>query len=278
MHSAAVAFFVVIVILIVWQMARCYRWNWSLREALRPGSGTRIYRGVGFGNDADETPVAAGVVRSAPVFDMTHTYWDGVAHTSCDECPNTTVCPSCPQSKRGEHFVVRGGGEMQRTRVLDSYNVPVHDGDVEPFAPMPIAAPRAHTEPPSEPFSGEPERYGGLIAHGIDVEDVTADATRCGVLPDVFTPDPDYVSSRERMGAVTCGGLRARKVERGASQPSDEGRSMHEGAARPRSVEPGGVLGLLYGEVMGLSNCPYSGQSCELRNSYGYLYDLDCSD
>lgn len=60
---------------------------------------TKIRRGVAFGNDADETPVAAGVVRSAPIFDMTYTYWDGVANASCDECPNKILCPNCPRYK-----------------------------------------------------------------------------------------------------------------------------------------------------------------------------------
>ena len=62
-----------------------------------PFRGTRIFRGVGTLNDADEIPVAAGIINSSPLFDYTYTYWDGAKLTSCDDCASSYICPQCPQ-------------------------------------------------------------------------------------------------------------------------------------------------------------------------------------
>lgn len=67
---------------------------------------TKIRRGVGFGNSADEIPVAAGVVHSAPIMDMTHTYWDGHSLASCDECPSIEICKGCPNITSNIHKLV----------------------------------------------------------------------------------------------------------------------------------------------------------------------------
>src|SRR5689334_8731642 len=72
---------------------------------------TRILRGVGQANEADEVTVASGIITSAPLMDYTHTYWDGNKFTSCDECPNSVVCPGCPQFR--ENFYNPNGGLIQ---------------------------------------------------------------------------------------------------------------------------------------------------------------------
>lgn len=81
---------------------------------------TKIRRGVGFLNDADEQPVAAGVIHSAPVLDYTYTYWDGAKEESCDACPNKTVCPECPQFKSSEGFEVNVTASAPDTRIKDA--------------------------------------------------------------------------------------------------------------------------------------------------------------
>jgi hypothetical protein len=80
---------------------------------------TRIRRGVGFLNDADEQPVAAGIIHSAPILDYTYTYWDGEKATSCDECPNEIVCPKCPQWSTTEHLDLSIGGHGNGAAVAD---------------------------------------------------------------------------------------------------------------------------------------------------------------
>jgi hypothetical protein len=60
------------------------------------GSGTRIVRGVGLANDADETKLGGGIITSQPIFDRTYTYFDGTELVSCDECPNPVLCQGCP--------------------------------------------------------------------------------------------------------------------------------------------------------------------------------------
>lgn len=84
------------------------------REAM-----TRIRRGVGFLNDADEWPVAAGIIHSAPILDYTYTFWDGAKHASCDECPNEIVCPKCPQWAVTDHFNLAVGGHDDGAKVVD---------------------------------------------------------------------------------------------------------------------------------------------------------------
>ncbi len=75
----------VLVLILIWQVC-----------AVGKETMTRIRRTVGVYNDANEIQVAAGVVNSVPIMDYTYTYWDGQQVTSCDECPNATVCPHCP--------------------------------------------------------------------------------------------------------------------------------------------------------------------------------------
>lgn len=70
------------------------------------GSGTRIFRTTGVYNEANEIQLPPGIVTGTPVFDYTHTYWDGVSDRSCDECPNPAICPKCP--KYTENFSIVG--------------------------------------------------------------------------------------------------------------------------------------------------------------------------
>lgn len=86
---------------------------------------TRIRRGVGVLNTADETPVAAGIIHSTPIMDLTHTYWNGVENTSCDECPNAESCPRCPQYAR-ERF--DNTDQDVYTNVDDDVLPEYHDG------------------------------------------------------------------------------------------------------------------------------------------------------
>jgi hypothetical protein len=60
------------------------------------GTGTRIFRGVGVANLADERQLGGGIITSQPLFDMTHTYFDGREMVSCDECTNPVLCQGCP--------------------------------------------------------------------------------------------------------------------------------------------------------------------------------------
>ena len=106
----------IIAILLVIVITTCYN-----KEHM-----TKIRRGVGFLNDGDETPIASGIIHSAPIFDLTHTYFDGTADVSCDECPNRTICPKCPQYKTVERFGLSTGLpiNLQIEGYFDSDNQP----------------------------------------------------------------------------------------------------------------------------------------------------------
>jgi hypothetical protein len=65
----------------------------------------RIYRGVGVINDADEQPIAAGIISTSIIPDpLAPRYWDGKQYKSCELCPNGIICPHCPQYAATEAF------------------------------------------------------------------------------------------------------------------------------------------------------------------------------
>ncbi len=150
MHCLLKALVIFILIVLIWRMSQ---------ENM-----TKIRRGVGFVNDADEIPVAAGVIHSAPILDYTYSYNDGAYLASCDECPNKFVCPGCPQFKSNsaghpkqkntdtgadqklsltEYFRIRGGGESPREMILDSgYEHEEH------FTPLSQSAPSCGSPDP----------------------------------------------------------------------------------------------------------------------------------
>ncbi len=132
-----------------------------------PGKGpsehmTRIHRGVGVLNDADEIPVAAGIVASTPLMDYTYTYWDGERNVSCDECPNETVCAgSCPHMtitrNSTEHFDLAVGTHDDASRVIDlpqEYTSSREHSGAVSTKHTSMTAGRAINRLPSEPTRG----------------------------------------------------------------------------------------------------------------------------
>ncbi len=126
LHIILIAVLLFLLILMIWTMwpaggsgaTRSYPPG-QIKEAM-----TRIHRGVGVLNEADETPVAAGVVNSAPIMDYTYTYWDGSRDVSCDECPNEIVCAgSCPHMTvtrhASEHFDLSVGNHDESASIID---------------------------------------------------------------------------------------------------------------------------------------------------------------
>lgn len=94
------ALLLVLVIIIIFTL-------YCTRESVESliGRGTRIFRTTGVYNEANEIQLPPGIVVGTPVFDYTHTYWDGYSHRSCDECPAKEMCPKCP--KYQENYSVR---------------------------------------------------------------------------------------------------------------------------------------------------------------------------
>jgi hypothetical protein len=94
-------------------------------EHLR-GQGTRIFRTTGVYNEADEVRLPPGIIVSVPVFDYTHTYWDGKSNRSCDECPSKFMCPNCPKYKENMgNGLVTGIGPLgvdSRTGMMKIFN------------------------------------------------------------------------------------------------------------------------------------------------------------
>lgn len=91
-----IACLAVIVFVLIWYNLKNIQ-NVKEKITNRVNTISMIRRAVGFDNDADEIPVASGVIHSAPILDYSHTYWDGARYSSCDQCSNGIICPNCPQ-------------------------------------------------------------------------------------------------------------------------------------------------------------------------------------
>ncbi len=192
-------------------------------ERLIGRRGSRIFRGVGVLNDADEIPVAAGIISSTPIMDMTHTYWDGKYVTSCDECTSGLLCPNCPQ------YGGSGGTYLANTE-------------------------KFHTEPNVE----------------ANYDDNIYDDTP-GAINDL---KPDYMSSREKMGA--CSGKQARtavKLENIESntQPEDKFGVVTLGGSRinNRLSSANSLTAYTLGVDM---DAEPTDTIREYRSSFGYIY------
>lgn len=86
------------------------------------GQRTRIMRTVGTTNASDEGSGMPGVITSMPLLSYSHTYFDGTGLSSCDECPNATLCPDCPQYR--ETGVLHGSalhGSMITSGATESF-------------------------------------------------------------------------------------------------------------------------------------------------------------
>lgn len=102
MHKVLIAILIIITLVVLYR---------STMEKM-----TKIYRGVGMYNTGNDPirQVAAGVVNSGIMADYTNTYGEGGGYVeSCDLCPNSIVCPHCPQ------FKVTDDGSMAQTAVHD---------------------------------------------------------------------------------------------------------------------------------------------------------------
>lgn len=141
----------------------------ATREGLT-GSRTRVFRGVGVRNEADERPLGGGIITSQPLFDMTYTYFDGNRLVSCDECPNPVVCQGCPNmTPIDDTFDMepRGRAGAARTPVIGTVSrvrgSTEDKFDVEPPAMVKKGASRAHPAASAVLLMGsEPREYVGI--------------------------------------------------------------------------------------------------------------------
>ena len=112
---------------------------------------TKIYRGVGFYNTGNDPmgQVASGIVNSGIVADYAHTYDEGGYVESCDLCPNSIVCPHCPQ------FRVTDTGSAVSTLVED---IPVEHmkADMRSECHSAVRMKPAHMGPPLGMFHKQP--------------------------------------------------------------------------------------------------------------------------
>lgn len=241
---------------------------------VRPGeSMTRIRRTVGVVNTANETQVAPGIVNSVPIMDYRYTWTDGIRIYSCDECPSRGMCLRCPQFHVTPIESMEGGSDAS------------------------VGVSPVHTLVAGEsPDHGHGDNLGKTITEvkhraPVNISDTQSEFTdddlnligACSgreLLP-AFDLDPEFVSSRERVG---CGGASIRVGKRFYGVPENIGINNDCIADGDRMVLPGvtcskGVSStkLLYNNVLGLpSPSPFTA-SCEFLGPQGYLYKETCA-
>jgi len=233
-----------IIILMVW-------FRRPIKESM-----TKIRRGVGFGNDADETQVAAGVIHSAPIMDMTHTYWDGTAHVSCDECPSRGICPRCPNMV-SEYFTNEPGNWSQGGDPM------LPDDRATPDVPLPMNFDElAHLEAPFD--FGDLGSYGRWPGPSSDwpVDDSCRPEAR--VIPGACGRKGSAGRTRldtERIGLLNNGFIGMRPL-------GCRGKNTAECNASP--------IKILYTDVLGMENIGPSPEDCLLMGEQNYLYKQSC--
>lgn len=291
---------------------------------------TRIRRTVGTYNSGNDQQVAPGMIDSMAIMDYRYTWTDGRHVFSCDECPNKQSCPHCPQYRASSIQSMTGGYEnfigTAESRIagkgLAASNTPLDSvlpGDqlsggesADPGAgselfKAPVESRHAQNPMHTEALKalGAPVRSG---ANGISSStehefrqgehDAIDRFDMVNSLGPAYDLDPNFVSSRERMGAgcSVLSGTRARphKVSiRGMTYDAtdlgtrnddifDGERSTgHMGIDRSgrQNACPTGKssLKLLYTNVMGLTNPPPYDASCEFLGAQGYLYKETCA-
>lgn len=277
MNCAIFAFLLVLFMAIVWYV--------GLKPIITKSENmSRIRRGVG----ADG--IAAGVITSYIIPDLTFTYFNGVEEESCDLCPNADLCPECPDSKSYfEQFTssvsnLLTGNEGLSNRpfiVQSSYTGSGQKGVI--------------IDADNTSYSravGSSPLYGGWGGA------VMADTTTIPV--SAFSPerDAEFENSRESVGASYTGATGRPNVEqfcdRGESflsQPDEAfdsvrtastiGGPIHSvGYNRPSCHIPtdNKTFGILYADVMGITQIDDgpSADICEIDGENGYIYKEVC--
>jgi hypothetical protein len=289
-HYLSYAVVTFVVLLVIWKLSTVQLFDFSnISESMKEKM-TRIRRTVGVINEANETQVAPGVVNSVALMDYTHTYWDGDRVTSCDECPNPYVCPTCPQfgvnnvvntvntttnRSKIDTFRIRGGGVSPRENVLDSNHEPNFTPTISVNESSELSKYQVN-----EFSSGGAEYNTEYFVTPYTPDEITTIADKS---PKIFELDSGYSSSRERMGAcntrqysnVRAAGFVSRNDY---DYKLDEQSALYINNTRKSPSSEKNVLTTLYSDVMGIGNYKPAPTPCEYRGVNGYLYKEDCME
>lgn len=238
--------------------------DFDLRETM-----TRLRRTVGAYNSANDRQLPA----AAPM-DYRSVWTDGIRVYSCDECPNKAMCPNCPKYKMtsiegfsgGESKDPSAGGGSEGSSKDDAGSNSTHtDALISLDAPVRLAK------------SIQPEYLP-------DELNVLGQPMVSSLGP-AFDLDPEFVSSRARIGAgcgtpcnknkVSIRGLTYDTASLGTANDDlfDGDRKVvcnHKGLGASS-------MKLLYTNTMGLENNTPFTASCEFLGPQGYLYKETCA-
>ena len=233
-------------------------------------SATLIRRTVGTRNDADEVSMP-GVIVSMPIMDMTHTYWDGVKKASCDDCLTPALCPSCPQyASAGTPTPKKEGlcGGLT-TGAIDgsaSYGFGVLGGYLQRVEDQRMMTDDVNVYNPDVAC----DDYSPKLKYGM----------KHGPFHDF---DPEFLNSRERMGACSGGPRASHKYVEDIANLGTHNDDVFDGDRAVISSQgnkcPRGpsAVKLLYQDVMGLPNPPPTTEDCEYLTYNDYVYKQPCN-
>lgn len=185
-------------------------------------------------------------------------YWDGTSMLPCSKCTNSKDCPTCPQ------FALFTRPQMS----IEGFEVPTPRYPIMPS--------------PNDAWAAALQAKDSVINYDTFDEDSASLAQ-----PLTYDLDPDYLSSREKMGA--CNTLsrssRARAPFPGNVDASVLGTRNDDIFDGDRAVLPGRqmcrtssspVNRLLYGKTMGLTINARPTVDCEIMSYNGYSYKQRC--
>lgn len=189
--------------------------------------------------------IKSSLMNSAGRMDYTHSYWNGVRRLSCDECPNSYVCPECPKhagslesaAYNNEYFI---SDDMQAANGRDTPNT--YDGT--------IALPSHTTD---------------LPAHDMDAEFIGS--------REQMGASTSGKRNASILTSMTGESLGEDAVDAKFDSKGVAGISLGRGACHPCDSS---AVKLLYTDIMGLTNPVPDTNQCEYLGYNGYLYKEPC--
>jgi hypothetical protein len=243
---------------------------------------TRIRRTVGTYNSADEVQLP-GVITSMPIMDYRHVWTDGLRVYSCDECPSKNMCPKCPkfQLTSIEGF---SGGESKDLAAGPGEGAGDNSSDVSANSVSAGDTANIHTD--ALISLDAPVRLAETIEAEFRPDELNAlGAPMVGALGPAYDLDPEFISSRARMGAGCGTPCNRSKVSiRGLTYDTaslgTRNDDLFDGDRKVVCTNNGAgksSLKILYTNTMGLTNPPPFTASCEFMGPQGYLYKETCA-
>lgn len=205
-------------------------------------------------NSYEVDEIKRATINSAAHMDYSHSYWNGVRRLSCDECPNSFVCPECPRHCKA------GPGFFDDPNKIHGINDKITIGS-------------------DTGYSNEYFLPGDTPSDGSELPPHTAK------LP-LHDMDSEFIGSREQMGAHTsikCAHPATLTSMKGEDiggdfndSKFDQDNAITMQIRKKCKPNDSSAVKLLYTNVMGLADPLPDKNQCEYLRYNGYVYKEPC--